>query len=262
MRLINLNVSCKLHPYSLQRKPPPPGPRLPRMIGNTHLRNYYNPKGKDIDVYFLFLSKRIVVSVVEFRLWILLSLVRYPLGGIAMLMWPNKVETAVHCFCLSRASVCRIFWSLSFNSQYNSSIKKKKSTPIFTNPSGRAGHDTKSIFKQNLTGLNSGFSFSYTSCLTKAEEPSLPHYLPIAGTRTIGFIPFPRVLVLCEMQPVLSRIWTRVAVSIFQTECICMLYNFSDVHFFGGVRGVMVIVAENGHGDTSSNSGQDWLHFT
>ena len=29
----------------------------------------------------------------------------------------------------------------------------------------------------------------------------------------IGFIPFPRVLVLCEMHSVSSRIWTRVAVS-------------------------------------------------
>ena len=45
---------------------------------------------------------------------------------------------------------------------------------IFTNPSAREGYDTRSIFKQNLTGLNSEFSFSQTSCLTKAEEPSLP----------------------------------------------------------------------------------------
>ena len=51
-------------------------------------------------------------------------------------------------------------------------------------------------------------------CLTKAEEPSLLYYLPIAGGRIIGFIPFPRVLVLCEMQSVSSRIWTRVAVFI------------------------------------------------
>ena len=29
-----------------------------------------------------------------------------------------------------------------------------------------------------------------------------------------------------------------------------------------GARGVMVIVAGNGHGDTSSNPGRDWLHFT
>ena len=31
---------------------------------------------------------------------------------------------------------------------------------IFTNPSGRAGYDTRSIFKRSLTGLNLEFSFS------------------------------------------------------------------------------------------------------
>ena len=30
----------------------------------------------------------------------------------------------------------------------------------------------------------------------------------------------------------------------------------------GGARGVMIIVAGYGLGDTSSNSGPDWLHFT
>ena len=70
------------------------------------------------------------------------------------------------------------------------------------------------FFKQSLTGFNSKFSFSQTSCFTKAEEPSLPYYLPITGGRIIGFIPFPRVLVLCEMQSVSSRIWTHVVVSI------------------------------------------------
>ena len=29
----------------------------------------------------------------------------------------------------------------------------------------------------------------------------------------------------------------------------------------GGARGVMVIVVGNGHSDTSSNLGRDWLHF-
>ena len=77
---------------------------------------------------------------------------------------------------------------------------------IFTNPSARTGYDTRSIFKWSLTGLNSEFSFSWTGCLTKAEEPSLPYYLPIAGGGIFGFIPFPRVLVLCEMQSVSFRI--------------------------------------------------------
>ena len=30
----------------------------------------------------------------------------------------------------------------------------------------------------------------------------------------------------------------------------------------GSAHGVMAIVVGNGHGDTSSNPGQDWLHFT
>ena len=30
----------------------------------------------------------------------------------------------------------------------------------------------------------------------------------------------------------------------------------------GGAHGVMVIVIGNGHSDTSSNPGWDWLHFT
>ena len=35
------------------------------------------------------------------------------------------------------------------------------------------------FIKRSLTE----FSFSKTSCLTMAEEPSLPYYLPIAGGR-------------------------------------------------------------------------------
>ena len=63
---------------------------------------------------------------------------------------------------------------------------------LFTNPYARAGNDTRSIFKRSLTGLNS----ELTGCLTKAEEPSLSYYLPIAGGRVIGLLPFLRVLVL------------------------------------------------------------------
>ena len=96
--------------------------------------------------------------------------------------------------------------------------------PYLPNPCDRAGYDTRSVFKRSLTGLNSEFSFSSTSCFTKAEEPSLSYYLPIAGGWIIGFIPFPRVLVLCERQSVSSRIWTRVAVSI----------SYDDNHYTTG----------------------------
>ena len=55
-------------------------------------------------------------------------------------------------------------------------------------------------FMQSLTGLNLDFFFSWTGSHTKVKEPSLLDYLPIAGERIIGFIPFPRVLALWEMQ--------------------------------------------------------------
>ena len=93
--------------------------------------------------------------------------------------------------------------------------------------SGRIWHK-RSIFKQSLTGLNSEFSFSKTGCLIRAEEPTLPYYLPIAGGRIIGFIPFPRVLVLCEMQSTSSSIWTRITVSISYDDnhyTTYLLYN-------------------------------------
>ena len=79
---------------------------------------------------------------------------------------------------------------------------------IFTNLSTQEGCDTRSIFKRSLTCLNSEFSFSKTSCLRKKSA------LLFTEGRIIGFIPSLRVLVLCEMQLVSVRIWTRVAVSI------------------------------------------------
>ena len=72
------------------------------------------------------------------------------------------------------------------------------------------------------------------------------------------------------MQIILSNIWTLFAISISYngnsyTTCMygerererCAWYN----SYFGGARGVMVIIVGNGHGDMSSNPGWDWLHF-
>ena len=59
----------------------------------------------------------------------------------------------------------------------------------------------------------------------ECSRTSLSYYLPIAGGRIIGFIPFPRVLVLCKMQSVSSRIWTRTAVFI----------SYDDNHYTTGV---------------------------
>ena len=144
---------------------------------------------------------------------------RARLSGYVVVRWKNNPRTSeqiVTRFFYCRVIVCvceRKIKETTTNLFFLQIPKVFICFLIFTNPSARAGYDTRSISKRSLTGLNSEFSFSSTSCLTKAEETNLPNYLPIAGGRIIGFIPFPMVLVLCEMQSVSSRIWTRVAVS-------------------------------------------------
>ena len=61
------------------------------------------------------------------------------------------------------------------------------------------------FFKPSLSGLCSEFSFSPTSHHIKVKKPSLFNYLPIAGGRTVRFISFLRVFVLCDMQTALLR---------------------------------------------------------
>ena len=87
------------------------------------------------------------------------------------------------------------------------------SETIFTNPSALAGYDTKSILNRVWQVWIQRFH-SPRLVASSRRKISLPFYLPIAGGKIIGFIPFLRVLVLCEMSSVSYRIWTRVAVTI------------------------------------------------
>ena len=70
---------------------------------------------------------------------------------------------------------------------------------IYTTPLLQAGCNIMSIFKQSTAGLNSAFSFFYTGCLTKAKEPSLLNYLPIARGWTDRFMPLPKVWAQSEI---------------------------------------------------------------
>ena len=76
------------------------------------------------------------------------------------------------------------------------------------NPSARVGYDTWSVFKRSLTSLNTEFFFSKTSCVPKAEEPSLSFYWPIAGEKNNWIHTFPKGI------SAMLRTWTRVGVSI------------------------------------------------
>ena len=110
--------------------------------------------------------------------------------------------------------VWRDDWLIDWLIDFNGMSTHLRLFYAITNPSTQTGCDTRLVFKQRLTGLNSEFSFSKIGCHTKVKEPSLPYYLPIASGSIIGYIPFPWVLALLEIQTVSSRIWTCVTVSI------------------------------------------------
>ena len=73
-----------------------------------------------------------------------------------------------------------------------------------------------------------GFPSSRLVALTEAKEPHQPCYLPIADGRIRGFIPFPRVLVLCKVQSASSRfkLVSLCPFPIWQGPSTCLSFRF------------------------------------
>ena len=98
------------------------------------------------------------------------------------------------------------------------------------------------FFKQSSISLNSEFSFSKIGCFTKDKELKLYSYLLITGRRIVGWVPFPWLLTLCEMQTVSFRIWTRFVISIsyddnhYTTRAyiheVCLKSDINKLHDF------------------------------
>ena len=84
---------------------------------------------------------------------------------------------------------------------------------VYQTPLLWAWFDTRSVCKAEFKWFELR-GFLLLGCNTKVEEPSLSYYWPIAGGRIMGYISFPRVLVICKMQVTLFGIWTWTAVSI------------------------------------------------
>ena len=64
----------------------------------------------------------------------------------------------------------------------------------------------------------------------------------------------------CAKRNVLSL--TKQKGKIYKTKSQSLHQERTLLFTIEGARGVMVIVVGNGHGDTSSNPGRYWLHFT
>ena len=73
-------------------------------------------------------------------------------------------------------------------------------------------------------------SFSWTNCLTKAEEPNLSYYLPIAGGRIIGF---PNGI---------SAMWNAVSLVQDLNSCRRVAYSYADA-----CRNIFDTIKTSGH---------------
>ena len=59
-----------------------------------------------------------------------------------------------------------------------------------------------------------------------------------------------------------AKIGVSMCSSPYENVAYELVHTSPAVFSYGGARGVVVIAVGNGHGDTSSNPGRDWLHFT
>ena len=98
--------------------------------------------------------------------------------------------------------------------------------------------------------MNWGFSFSLTGCSTQHDNNDDGWSLQLP--REKGNL-YQRDHVNSEREIIIKF----VLATLNNNSVILRvsLYSF-------GASGVMAIVVGYGHGDTSSNPGQDWLHFT
>ena len=84
------------------------------------------------------------------------------------------------------------------------------------------------------------------------------HGLSHDNLKTISLASFASVLWTVNMSSFAPALAIWVSIIIKEDYVLsCTPFYILLVH-----NGVMVIIAGNGHGDMSSNPGQDWLHFT
>ena len=104
--------------------------------------------------------------------------------------------------------------------------------------SGRIWHKVN-FFKRSLTGLNSELSFSYTSCLTNAEEPSLPYYFTHSWRENNWIHTFPKGIsamwnaIECMYVYLCMFIYACMRVlGLYESICVCLCACMCLCFFF------------------------------
>ena len=104
-------------------------------------------------------------------------------------------------------------------------------------------------------------------CTWWVDEQHRPAGLESRLVPDLSFPFIPALIGLRAFDLVSSPVWWEAATNIIHT-IICEFssvdhYKYTHISaVYWGSRGVMLIVAGYGHGDTTSNPGPDWLHFT
>ena len=129
-----------------------------------------------------------------------------------------EIESA-SCMTWNRVTV-----SISFDdNHYGKDTSKADAYIIFTNPTARAGYDTRSVFKRSLTGLNSEFPSPSLVALPRLKYQSA--LLFTHSRRENNWIhTFPKGISAMWNAISLVQVWTRVAVSI----------SYDDNHYTTG----------------------------
>ena len=107
----------------------------------------------------------------------------------------------------------------------------------------------------------SALILSYLSILILPLSVSLFTYALILGYLCTLSLSISLSFSLSLSHPISFFLSPPPSLSFLQSIDIYLVKRYYQF-FWGGARGVMVIVVGNGHGDTSSNPGRDWLHFT
>ena len=128
-------------------------------------------------------------------------------GAVIIIRGRNRLLLFLYQFCINNFSAQKkIREYISKSCDIYTGVQRTPASHTSPTPTSRMR--LKVNFKTNYNRLEFGVF------LLLDRLPSLPNYLLISEGRIAGFIPFPRVLVICEMQAVSSGIRTRVGVSI------------------------------------------------
>ena len=135
-------------------------------INNITNSNSESPSSWKIPLWIINLAKRFSLAVNSTFHFFMISLVNFMTLSDILYIWRSVLRYNIRCFiivpfcspweCVDQC-IADLFQLFSCGILSVLRGTAHGLLALFTNPSARAGYDTRSIFKRSLTGLNSEF---------------------------------------------------------------------------------------------------------